>query len=124
MAGSLKKSNVKKKSQRSLEIAEQKRIEEEKEQAKKDAEIQKKKNYNKNAIDTMFPLYGLLCAILSFLFNQIGVFSLFACILGFLGIKRNADRKDNFYKIAIADVFVGCVTAVLFVLYITGVIQH
>ena len=46
MAGSLKKSNVKKKSQRAVEIAEKKRIEEEKEQAKKDAAIQKKKNYN------------------------------------------------------------------------------
>lgn len=72
----------------------------------------------------MFPLYGLMCAILSFLFNQIGIFSLFALILGFLGIKRNADRKDNFYKIAIADVVVGAITAVLFVLYITGIIQH
>ncbi len=124
MAGSLKKSNVKKKSQRALEFAEQKRIEEEKEQEKKEAAIKKKKNYNKNALDTMFPLYGLMCAILSFLFNQIGIFSVFALVLGFLGMKRNVDRKDNFYKIAIADVVVGCITAVLFVLYITGVIQH
>ena len=53
-------------------MAEERRIEQEKEQAKKDAAIRKKKNYNKNAIDTMFPLYGLIGAFLSVLFNQIG----------------------------------------------------
>ena len=124
MAGKLKKSNVKKKSQRAIEMAEAKKLEEEKEQAKKDAAIKKKKNYNKNAIDTMFPLYGLICAILSFLFNKIGFFSIIAIILGTLGIKRNADRKDTFYKIAIADVVVGGITGVLFILYITGVIHQ
>ena len=75
MAGGLKKSNIKKKSQRAELMAEEKRIEQEKEQAKKDAAIRKKKNYNKNAIDTMFPLYGLIGAFLSVLFNQIGIFS-------------------------------------------------
>ncbi len=122
MAGKLKKSNVKKKSQRAIEMAEAKKLEEEKEQAKK--AIKKKKNYNKNAIDTMFPLYGLICAILSFLFNKIGFFSIIAIILGALGIKRNSDRKDTFYKIAIADVVVGGITGVLFILYITGVIHQ
>ena len=67
MAGGLKKSNIKKKSQRAELMAEEKRIEQEKEQAKKDAAIRKKKNYNKNAIDTMFPLYGLIGAFLSVL---------------------------------------------------------
>ena len=119
MAGGLKKSNIKKKSQRAELMAEEKRIEQEKEQAKKDAAIRKKKNYNKNAIDTMFPLYGLIGAFLSVLFNQIGIFSLVALVLGFLGMKRNADKKDKFYYIAIADIVVGLITAVLFVLFIT-----
>ena len=57
MAGGLKKSNIKKKSQRAELMAEEKRIEQEKEQAKKDAAIRKKKNYNKNAIDTMVHFY-------------------------------------------------------------------
>ena len=108
MAGGLKKSNIKKKSQRAELMAEEKRIEQEKEQAKKDAAIRKKKNYNKNAIDTMFPLYGLIGAVLSVL----------------LGMKRNADKKDKFYYIAIADIVVGLITAVLFVLFITGVIHQ
>ena len=97
---------------------------EEKEQAKKHAAISKKKKYNKNAIDTMFPLYGLIGAVLSVLFNQIGIFSLVALVLGFLGMKRNADKKDKFYYIAIADIVVGLITAVLFVLFITGVIHQ
>ena len=120
MAGGLKKSNIKKKSQRAELMAEEKRIEQEKEQAKKDAAIRKKKN----AIDTMFPLYGLIGAFLSVLFNQIGIFSLVALVLGFLGMKRNADKKDKFYYIAIADIVVGLITAVLFVLFITGVIHQ
>ncbi len=124
MAGSLKKSNHKKKSQRAIEMAEAKRLEEEKEQAKKDAAIQKKKKYNKNALDTMFPLYGLICAVLSFLFNQIGVFSIGGILLGALGIKRNLDTKDRYYIIAIVDVVVSVITGILFILYITGVISH
>ena len=42
MAGGLKKSNIKKKSQRAELMAEEKRIEQEKEQAKKDAAIRKR----------------------------------------------------------------------------------
>lgn len=123
MAG-LKKANVKKKSQRAEAMAEAKRLEEEKEQAKKQAIINKKKNYNKNALDTMFPLYGLMTAVLAVLFNQIGVFSIISAILGYFGMKRNQERKDRFYYIAIADIIVAIITAILFVLYITGVISH
>lgn len=123
MAG-LKKANVKKKSNRAQAMEEAKRLEEEKEQAKKQAIIDKKKSYNKNALDTMFPLYGLMTAVLSILFNQIGVFSLVTLLLAYLGIKRNKDKKDKFYYIAIADIVVAILTAILFILYVTGVISH
>lgn len=124
MAGKLKKSNTKKKSQRAIDMAEERKLEEEKEQEKKDAILRKKKNYTKNTFDTMFPLYGLIGAVLSVLFNQIGIFSVLAIVLGFFGIKRNQKNKDRFYYIAIADVVVGALTAILFLLFILGIIHH
>ena len=124
MAGNLKKSHSKKKSQRAIAMAEERKLEEQKEQEKKDAILRKKKNYTKNAFDTMFPLYGLIGAVLSVLFNKIGIFSVLAIVLGYFGIQRNKARKDKFYYISFGDVVVGVITAVLFVLFILGVIQH
>lgn len=119
----LKKANVKKVSDRAQKEREAKEKELAEEEAKKQAAIAKRKAYNKNAFDLMASLYGLICAILAFLFTQIGVFSIGAIILGFFGIQRNKDKKDKYFIISIIDVVIGAITLVWFVLYITGVFK-
>lgn len=124
MAGNLKKSKSKKVSTRAIAEAERKQKELEEEKEKKDALQRKKKRMTSNTLEVMFPMYGLLCAILSFLFNQIGVFSPVAIILGILGCRKNAGHKDKFFYISVADVAVGILTCVLFVLYVSGIISY
>lgn len=97
----LKKANVRKKSDRALERERQLAEEEEKLQQEKEKQKKRSEAFKKSALDAMLPLYTLLCAILGFLFSQIGVFSLIGIVLGIIALKRmKGAPKDRYFWIA------------------------
>lgn len=105
----LKKSNVKKKTDR----AKEREMALEAEEAKKqEALAQKKKKSDEFAsrtMNTIFPLYTLLCAILGFLFAQLGIFSLIGIILGIIALRRYKEKKrDKYFYISLVS-FIVCV---------------
>lgn len=119
----LKKANVKKVSTRAQEYQEKKEQEEAAEEAKKQANLEKTKRYNKNMLDLMASIYGFLFAVFAFLFNKLGVCSIGAIVLGLIGIIRTKEHKDKFFYLSVFDFAVGLITGVLFILYVMGVIQ-
>lgn len=122
MAG-LKKSSVKKVSDRAQKEREAKKLEEEKEEAKKQELLRKRKSQNKTMLDAMFPIYGVVCAVLSLVYTQVGFFSLGSLILGCLGFYRTKDSKGRFFFISIVDILIGVVTGILFIMYVVGIIK-
>lgn len=116
----LKRNDVKKKSERA-EAMRQEQLEEEKKQQKK-AELKKKqqKTVMNTLASTMFPLYGLASALLSFLLNRIGVFSAVGIVLAILGIRRTSGKKDRLFWVCIIDIVMCVMTGILFVLYLLG----
>lgn len=106
----LKKSNIKKKTNRAIEhemmlAEEERRKQEEAEKKKKRA-----RDFTDNTMAAVFPLYTLLCAILGFLFAQIGIFSLIGIVLGIIGLRRyrGGVKKDRYFWITAVS-FAVCV---------------
>ena len=59
------------------------------EETRKAEELEKKKqrsrDFTNHTMDAVFPIYTMLCAILGFLFAQLGIFSLIGIVLGIIG---------------------------------------
>ncbi|HAW12511.1 MAG: hypothetical protein PUE44_08175 [Bulleidia sp.] len=109
----LKKSNVKKKSDRALEH----QMALEAEETRKAEELEKKKqrsrDFTNHTMDAVFPIYTMLCAILGFLFAQLGIFSLIGIVLGIIGLRRYKEKKkDKFFYLTLVSfgvcLFCGC----------------
>lgn len=100
----LKKSNVKKKTGRALEH----QMAIEAEEARKAEELEKKKkrsrDFTNNTMDAVFPIYTMLCAILGFLFAQLGIFSLIGIVLGIIGLRRYKEKaRDKFFYLTLVS---------------------
>ena len=100
----LKKSNVKKKTGRALEH----QMAIEAEEARKAEELEKKKkrsrDFTNNTMAAVFPIYTMLCAILGFLFAQLGIFSLIGIVLGIIGLRRYKEKaRDKFFYLTLVS---------------------
>ena len=78
------------------------------EEARKAEELEKKKkrsrDFTNNTMDAVFPIYTMLCAILGFLFAQLGIFSLIGIVLGILGLRRYKEKKkDKFFYLTLVS---------------------
>lgn len=86
----MKKSNVKKRSERSIAY--------EKEQQEKAAELEaqkeKRKVMTRNMGNSMICMYGFCIAILSWIFDYMGIFAILSIVLCVIGLHK-ADRKNH-----------------------------
>ena len=78
------------------------------EEARKAEELEKKKkrsrDFTNNTMDAVFPIYTMLCAILGFLFAQLGIFSLIGIVLGIIGLRRYKEKaRDKFFYLTLVS---------------------
>lgn len=116
----LKKSNVRKKTNRAME----RELALQEEERKKTEELEKKKKksqqFTKTTMDLVFPMYTLACAILGFLFSQIGIFSIIGIVLGIISLKRLKDKaRDRYFWITVVSLAV-CVICAGYWLFVMG----
>ncbi|MGM9942288.1 MAG: hypothetical protein ACI32N_09920 [Bulleidia sp.] len=116
----LKKSNVRKKSGRALER--ELALQEEERKKAEELETKKKKSqqFTNTTMDLVFPIYTLACAILGFLFAQLGIFSFIGIILGVIGLKRHKGKpRDKYFWINVVSLAV-CVICAGYWLFVMG----
>ena len=94
----MKKSKNKPRSQRSIEMEEQRNEIFRREQEKED----KKKARTTRIIGSMLCLYSAATAIMSWLFDYMGILSMIALVMGFFGYRRLEKKEGRDYYAAVA----------------------
>jgi hypothetical protein len=94
----MKKSKNKPRTQRSIEMEEERneiiRREQEKEEMKK--------NRTTGIVNSMFCLYSAAIAVMSWLFDYMGILAMIAMVLGVIGYRRLKEKKGRDYYGAMA----------------------
>lgn len=89
----LKKSNVKKKSQRAIEQEEEKKAEEQRQAEELEQKKQRQKHMMAVTKEAMTGIYSLLASVIAWLVDYMGIIALISVILAVFGIHVN--RKGN-----------------------------
>lgn len=119
----MKKSGIHKKSQRALDAQKQRETEQKQAEEKAARAVKQRTLYKKNMFDAMFPLYGIGCAILSFLLTGIGVFSIGAVLFGIAGMRRHREAKKAWFWLSIAAIVLGLITGAAFIMNLFAYLQ-
>ncbi len=101
----MKKSGVKKRSARSIELEQQRIAEETAAREAKEKKAMQRAKLMEASKKTMFAMYGFVFSIISWLFDWMGVVATIALVLSIIGI-RLADRKEdaNYFKAAVVGI--------------------
>ncbi len=108
----LKKSKKKPRSQRSIEMEQQRNEIIERERQK----VLKKKISNSRMLVMMLCMYSLSAAILSWLFDYLGIVAATAIVLGVAGLRMHGiEKKDRELYIAFAGISLGILREIVFI---------
>ena len=105
MANKLKKSKVKPRSRRSIEM-EQKRQEA---IEKYEAELEKAQKSRYRTLSVIFFWYSLVASVFSVFLGFWGIFSLMAIGFGIAGLKMNGGKKNKEYWAAVIGIAIGVI---------------
>ena len=109
----MKKSNVRGKSKRAIEMEAAKKQEEIETREKAAAKQKQKKENMKQTGRTMLGIYSLVASVFSWLLDWMGVISLAGTVLGVLGIVKLKDNKDKYFWMSAAAAGVGGVRVIM-----------
>ena len=109
----MKKSNVRGKSKRAIEMEAAKKQEEIETREKGAAKQKQKKENMKQTGRTMLGIYSLVASVFSWLLDWMGVISLAGTVLGVLGIVKLKDNKDKYFWMSAAAAGVGGVRFIM-----------
>lgn len=105
--GSMKKSKVRARSQRSIDLENEKLAQQKAEEEALVAKKQKQKHQAHVTFQLMLGIYSLLLAVISWLADWMGIIALASIIVGVFGMIKLKDNKDRYYWFSVAAIGLG-----------------